>query len=612
MFNNLKKFLGGIEVGQYAYIKNATVESVDSDPSAIISEGRIWFNKTKNAFKASFIDPNDNTKLINLTFHTKEEFDAFVAKLASLTEGEGSALVGFSGRTGAYEKFSLPAKDLESTLKAIVDAIDADRKAIEDNKVIAQDTINDVQEELDRTQVGAGLNDDGTYTAKSDANYIQNATSLYDADAILDQSLKNLADKEDADVAAINDRIDNLNQTLTSDFLNKKITDTQTVAGPVEFQQNIIIDGDLIVKGQTTEIETVELKVSDNIITLNNDIPEGSAPTENAGIEINRGAEGVMPFIIWDEAEDVAKVVVGKDADGNYILDKIATGGNADSIQEELDRTQVGAGLNDDGTYTSDSNANYIKEAKSLYEADQILDTQVKANADAIATETARAKIIETNLQTEIDNIEAGAGLNDDGTYTAPADRNYISDATSLYDADLKLDSAVKANADAIAAETARAEQAEADLQAELDETQLGAGLNDDGTYTADINANYISSAESLYNADQILDAAVKANKDALDKEIQDRIDGDNQIKTALDNSKLIFDATDAAASYTITHNFNTFNISVVVWLYDEANNVYYNDDVRITQIDVNNVQIDLSIEAKIKAIITNENKLFS
>lgn len=82
------------------------------------------------------------------------------------------------------------------------------------------------------------------------------------------------------------------------------------------------------------------------------------------------------------------------------IVDDLVTGGSndvlsaeqgvvlkdlIDGLQTELDDTQTGAGLGTDGSYTADGGANYIDSATSLYNADQLLDAQVKANADAIA-----------------------------------------------------------------------------------------------------------------------------------------------------------------------------------------------------------------------------------
>lgn len=55
-----------------------------------------------------------------------------------------------------------------------------------------------------------------------------------------------------------------------------------------------------------------------------------------------------------------------------------------------------------------------------------------------------------TNLINELSKIKAGAGLNSDGTYKTKTTSNYINDATSLDEADLLLDSALKETNDTI------------------------------------------------------------------------------------------------------------------------------------------------------------------
>ena len=53
-------------------------------------------------------------------------------------------------------------------------------------------------------------------------------------------------------------------------------------------------------------------------------------------------------------------------------------------------------------------------------------------------------------LGTKVDKVQKGAGLNEDGSYAPHSTANYISGATSLDDADMKLDSAVKALAESM------------------------------------------------------------------------------------------------------------------------------------------------------------------
>jgi len=57
----------------------------------------------------------------------------------------------------------------------------------------------------------------------------------------------------------------------------------------------------LTVTGTTTTINSTDLNIGDNKITLNSDLPSDTAPTENAGIVINRGSSPDVEFI-WDES----------------------------------------------------------------------------------------------------------------------------------------------------------------------------------------------------------------------------------------------------------------------------------------------------------------------
>jgi hypothetical protein len=61
-------------------------------------------------------------------------------------------------------------------------------------------------------------------------------------------------------------------------------------------------------------------------------------------------------------------------------------------------------------------------------------------------------KGITDDLQTELDDTQAGAGLDANGDYITPSGSNYIDASTSLASADALLDAQIKVNADAIAA----------------------------------------------------------------------------------------------------------------------------------------------------------------
>jgi hypothetical protein len=66
---------------------------------------------------------------------------------------------------------------------------------------------------------------------------------------------------------------------------------------------DLVIAGNLTVSGLTTYANTTSVQLGDNIITLNADIPNSLAPTENAGFEVNRGSAAYVS-LLWNEAND--------------------------------------------------------------------------------------------------------------------------------------------------------------------------------------------------------------------------------------------------------------------------------------------------------------------
>lgn len=64
---------------------------------------------------------------------------------------------------------------------------------------------------------------------------------------------------------------------------------------------DVIVSGNLTVSGSTTSINTEILTVDDNVIVLNNNVT--AAPTENAGIEVERGTSPNV-LVRWNETND--------------------------------------------------------------------------------------------------------------------------------------------------------------------------------------------------------------------------------------------------------------------------------------------------------------------
>jgi hypothetical protein len=66
---------------------------------------------------------------------------------------------------------------------------------------------------------------------------------------------------------------------------------------------DLIISGNITISGNTTYTNTQTLLIGDNIFVLNADLPSTSAPSENAGMTVNRG-NAANAEIIWNETND--------------------------------------------------------------------------------------------------------------------------------------------------------------------------------------------------------------------------------------------------------------------------------------------------------------------
>lgn len=97
---------------------------------------------------------------------------------------------------------------------------------------------------------------------------------------------------------------------------------------------------------------------------------------------------------------------------------------------------------------------------------------------------------VDSNTAT-IENIKTGAGLEDNGSYSANTGTTNISGATSLKDADEKLDAAIES-------------------------IKGGVGLNEDGSYTAPDGNHYLTDSDSVKDSISKLDTQVYNNTTSI------------------------------------------------------------------------------------------------
>jgi len=135
------------------------------------------------------------------------------------------------------------------------------------------------------------------------------------------------------------------------------------------------------------------------------------------------------------------------------------------AIADDVSHLVTLSGVSVDSDNLGSFSGSVIQDNRTIKQALQDLETELES--------------VSGGTQSELDATQVGAGLNSDGSYSAPVGSNYLSSATSLKSADSELDSAIKTVADGLAqeiidraadvdAEQSRAEGVEASLQSQI------------------------------------------------------------------------------------------------------------------------------------------------
>ncbi|WP_462254174.1 tail fiber domain-containing protein [Ekhidna sp.] len=376
---------------------------------------------------------------------------------------------------------SLDAAD--DLLDAAVAGVQAD---VDGNETDSDNADAALQTELDDTQTGAGLATDGSYNANTGTNYIDAATSLDNADDLLDAAINTVATSNAGVQTELDDTQTGAGLATDGSYNANTGTNYIDAAGSLDAADDLL---DAAIAGVQADVDGNETDsdAADAAIQSELDASQtGAGLAANGGYTTNTGTNYIDAATSLDNADDLLDAAINTVATSNA------------GVQTELDDTQTGAGLATDGSYNANTGTNYIDAAGSLDAADDLLDAAiagVQADVDGNETDSDNA---DAAIQSELDASQTGAGLAANGGYTTNTGTNYIDAATSLDNADDLLDAAINTVA-----------TSNAGVQTELDDTQTGAGLATDGSYNANTGTNYIDAATSLDNADDLLDAAI-------------------------------------------------------------------------------------------------------
>jgi len=159
-----------------------------------------------------------------------------------------------------------------------------------------------------------------------------------------------------------------------------------------------------------------------------------------------------------------------------------------------------------------------------------------------VETETTRATTKENELQSELDKTQTGAGLAEDGSYVHDHPTNYIDEATSLADADHKLDSALKTVEDKVDGLSASTESLSANTVSEISrlDTKIDAETTRATEKETELN-NKIDTVKTdleteIENSTSDLDSKISELSAATESEISRATAKENEINTKVDS----------------------------------------------------------------------------
>lgn len=347
-----------------------------------------------------------------------------------------------------------------------------------------EDIVKALQSELDATQVGAGLETNGSYKVNASTNYISGATSLKDADEKLDAAIKAVED--------------NATRVAAGNGISVSESEhTATVSVKVDAADNVLTVGEDGIKAnlslkyiqRITTGETAPAKLqligNDSSILTELDVNDFVMDGMLSNAELQRD-ELVLTFNT-DGGSKVLRVNLSKYIDVYTAGNGIDVNGKTISVKRDAsseDFLTVGAdGVKLSGVQDAINTAKstidaYTVNGKAINTKPVINGAEIRLDGytrseltneelNIAPTDTVNGgfgKLEKAILDNEevcskaFDAVATAVGLNREGmTYVVPTGTTYISASTSVQDADIKLDAAIKAVDDKVVAEVGKA-----------------------------------------------------------------------------------------------------------------------------------------------------------
>ena len=170
---------------------------------------------------------------------------------------------------------------------------------------------------------------------------------------------------------------------------------------------DLIVTGNFTVSGATTYANTTNVQLGDNIITLNAELPVSVTPSENSGIEINRGNTLANSSLLWIESAGkwqansgsaTGAFYIGSESAGIYANGAFAAA-NAATATDTTQNNSITAAFT-----TANSAAIYANGAFAAANAATATDTTQNTNI-TFAWNHANAAFIKANTGAAATNV---------------------------------------------------------------------------------------------------------------------------------------------------------------------------------------------------------------
>ena len=282
---------------------NFTVQQSTGNTQVV---GTLNVDSQSTLASANVEDLTDNRIVIVGTLGELEDDVNFTFDATELNIGVGNFTVQQS--TGNTQVVGTLNVDSQSTLAS------ANVEDLTDNRIVIAGTLGELEDDanftFDATELNIGL---GNFTVQQSTGNTQVVGTLnVDSQSTLaSANVEDLTDNRIVISGALGELEDDANFTFDATELNIGVgnftvdvaTGDTVTLGDLTVSQNAVVTGNLTVNGTVTTINTETILLADNILTLNSNYV-GSTPTENAGIEIERGTLS-KTVVRWNELSDI-------------------------------------------------------------------------------------------------------------------------------------------------------------------------------------------------------------------------------------------------------------------------------------------------------------------